>query len=190
MLENLYIGHSDFYLDSKKRAMKTRANLTVRVIAAIIDYGLNTALYIWVTYTYGVPNGEGGYELRDIPTVLLLVAFWVIYFPVTESITGRTLGKRILGLRVVSTRGPRMTFLQGVKRRLLDFVDFYFLGLVGFITIKVTADRQRLGDLWAKTLVVSDGVRCPHCRAELSLSAEEVKEQKFVCPVCNRANRS
>lgn len=36
--------------------------------------------------------------------------------------------------------------------RLLDFFPWY---LTGFTAAKLTSQHQRLGDLWAKTLVVS-----------------------------------
>ena len=33
-------------------------------------------------------------------------------------------------------------------------IDFFFFGIVAFITIKNTPDHQRLGDLLAKTIVI------------------------------------
>lgn len=68
---------------------------------------------------------------------------------------GQTLGKRVLGLRVMDAQGLRLDFSQIVIRNLLRTVDmlplFY---MVGGITAVVTRNAQRLGDLAANTIVV------------------------------------
>jgi len=68
---------------------------------------------------------------------------------------GRTLGKRLFGLRVVDDRGLRLRFPQVLVRNLLRPVDalplFYLLGgVVSFLN----RHCQRLGDLAAGTVVV------------------------------------
>jgi uncharacterized RDD family membrane protein YckC len=68
---------------------------------------------------------------------------------------GQTLGKRLLGLRVIDAEGRRVTLPQIVVRNLLRPVDmlpaFY---LVGGLTAWLQRHHQRLGDLAARTLVV------------------------------------
>lgn len=68
---------------------------------------------------------------------------------------GRTLGKRVFGLRVVDARGLKLTGRQVVLRNLLRAVDFlpafYFVGGVASI---LSPRGQRLGDLAAGTVVV------------------------------------
>ena len=68
---------------------------------------------------------------------------------------GRTLGKRLLGLRVLDDRGLRLRFSQVLLRNLLRPVDalpFWYLlgGTVAFLS----RHCQRLGDLAAGTVVV------------------------------------
>jgi hypothetical protein len=68
---------------------------------------------------------------------------------------GQTLGKRVLGLRVMDAQGLRLEFSQIVIRNLLRAIDllpvFY---LVGGMVAVFTRNSQRLGDLAANTIVV------------------------------------
>ncbi|CAN5829401.1 hypothetical protein BH11VER1_BH11VER1_04330 [soil metagenome] len=68
---------------------------------------------------------------------------------------GQTLGKKVLGLRVVDERGLKLRPSQVVIRNLLRFVDglplFYALG--GVVSL-FNSRSQRLGDLAAGTVVV------------------------------------
>lgn len=165
--------------------IKTEPKLLSRTLATVIDYGLYLAFYIWLIVTYGTPNDEGGYSLNDIRG-LWIFAVWFVYFPIIESIHGQTLGKFILGLRVVTKHGNPISFGQAFKRHLVDMIDFFFFGVVAFLTIKNTPDHQRLGDLIAKTIVIGgDTFDCPKCREQLSLSADEMIKGEFVCPKCN-----
>jgi uncharacterized RDD family membrane protein YckC len=68
---------------------------------------------------------------------------------------GQTVGKRLLGLRVVDVHGFRLEFSQVVIRNLLRFVDslpiFYLVG--GAMTL-FSSKLQRFGDLAANTIVI------------------------------------
>jgi len=68
---------------------------------------------------------------------------------------GQTIGKKLLGLRVVDAEGMRMQFNQIVTRNLLRFVDmlpaFY---LVGGAACWFSRRCQRLGDVAANTIVI------------------------------------
>jgi uncharacterized RDD family membrane protein YckC len=95
----------------------------------------------------------------DLGRALSIVAYFVLqigYGIVCEwSWRGQTVGKRLLGLRVMDTQGLRLQFSQVVLRNLLRIVDslpaFY---LVGGVVCLLNARAQRLGDLIANTIVV------------------------------------
>jgi uncharacterized RDD family membrane protein YckC len=164
--------------------IKTQPKIQKRTLATIIDYGLYITFFIWAVMTYGEPNEDGGYSLNGLKGIWVEIV-WVIYFPVMESIFGQTLGKRILGLRVVTKSGNSISFWQAIKRRIVDFIDFGFFGLVAYLTIKNTSDHQRLGDLWAKTIVIGgDEFSCSNCRQIATLTADEIIKREFVCPTC------
>jgi uncharacterized RDD family membrane protein YckC len=135
--------------------------------------------------TYGVPNEEGGYTLKGLKGLWSEVV-WFVYFPVIESIHGQTLGKFLLKLKVVTKSGNSISLWQAIKRHLVDILDFFFFGIVAFKAIKNTPDHQRLGDLWAKTIVIGgDEFDCPNCKEPLALSSEEIINKEFVCPKCH-----
>jgi uncharacterized RDD family membrane protein YckC len=71
---------------------------------------------------------------------------------------GQTVGKRVLGLRVMDVNGLRLQPSQIIIRNLLRAVDslplFY---LVGGVASLVTRHGQRLGDLAANTMVIRSG---------------------------------
>ncbi len=68
---------------------------------------------------------------------------------------GQTIGKRLLGLRVMEASGLRLKPAQVIVRNLLRFVDmlpaFYLLGGAACL---LSSRRQRLGDLAAGTIVI------------------------------------
>ena len=71
--------------------------------------------------------------------------------------SGRTIGKRAAGLRVVRRGGQPVGFVRSAVRNVLRPVDFlpvaYFLAMV---LIVATRENQRLGDLAAGTIVVRE----------------------------------
>jgi uncharacterized RDD family membrane protein YckC len=165
--------------------IKTEPKLLKRTLSTIIDYGLYMAFYIWLIVTFGAPNDEGGYTLNG-PKFLWVFVVWFVYFPITESIHGQTLGKLILGLKVVTINGNPISFSHAFKRHLVDMIDFFFFGIVALIVIKNTPDHQRVGDLLAKTIVIGgESTTCRICHKELTLSTDEIIKKEFACPDCN-----
>ncbi|WP_316412106.1 RDD family protein [Mesoterricola silvestris] len=94
----------------------------------------------------------------------ILVFFLQWLYPVfCETLAGgRTLGKRWLGLRVLMADGRPVGWMASLIRNLLRVVDILPGSYtVGFISMLVTRDFQRIGDLVAGTLVVHDPVPVP-----------------------------
>ena len=71
--------------------------------------------------------------------------FWIL--------TGQTPGMMLLGLRVVSTDGGRLTFWRAV-RRLIGFIISFMLAFLGFAWVLVDDKRQGWHDKLADTYVV------------------------------------
>lgn len=79
---------------------------------------------------------------------------------------GQTLGKRVVGLRVMDIRGLRLHPSQIVIRNLLRAVDSLPLSyLLGGIVCLLTRHGQRLGDLAGNTIVVKTA-RLPEPRID------------------------
>src|ERR1035437_982644 len=80
------------------------------------------------------------------------------YFTLFEAFwNGRTPGKRVARIRVIQRSGRAIGLFESMARNLVRYVDqLPFFYAVGVITMFVTRQHQRLGDLAAGTLVVRD----------------------------------
>jgi uncharacterized RDD family membrane protein YckC len=128
-----------------------------RFCAYLIDLGLWLFLVIAASIvalmlSFGSQAGIG----------LILVAYFVLtwgYGATCEGLfNGQTLGKRILGIRVVSDRGVPITGAQAVLRNLVGVVDGLvpYCFLLGLASMILSGRFQRLGDLAAGTMVIRE----------------------------------
>ena len=76
-----------------------------------------------------------------------------IYFAYQWSLSGKTIGMALLGIRVVATDGEPVTGRQAVIRTVTLPLSFLFFGL-GFLGILLNKDRHAWHDRMAKTVVV------------------------------------
>ena len=137
--------------------LKTEPNIGKRILAGFIDYLIIYVFFLIYLYAFGAPNADGEYSVNGLPALVPII-FWGI---MTIGLGG-TLGNSLAGLKAIPKNGinRKLTFAESFKRHLLDPIDMFFFGLVGIITIKNSELNQRLGDMWAKTVVVkknSDG---------------------------------
>lgn len=88
--------------------------------------------------------------------IVFYLAAWLLYGILCEYYwNGQTIGKWLLGLRVVDAAGLELQFYQVAIRNLIRSVDLLpVFGLVGGITMLSNRRLQRLGDLAAGTVVV------------------------------------
>lgn len=75
------------------------------------------------------------------------------YFVLLETRWGQTVGKRAAGIVVTDDDGAPPAAWRALVRNLLRPVDFVVFYLLGVVVAGVTRDRQRLGDLFAGTVV-------------------------------------
>lgn len=126
-----------------------------RFAAALIDFIGILALAAIIGYCTGEAyfDNENGFNitLHDGSALLFMLA-WIIGFPVVEGLTGQTIGKRIIGIKVIRKNGNKGTVMQSIVRHLFDPIDYCLL--IGLIIIAVSSSKQRIGDLVANTIVV------------------------------------
>ena len=97
--------------------------------------------------------------LGDTGMGLVLIAMFLIFwgYPIAFEVLndGQTLGKRLLGLRVINDNGTPVTWVPSIVRNLMRTVDM-MPALYGFGLVCTLLDpsMRRLGDLTAGTLVV------------------------------------
>lgn len=134
------------------------AGLGSRSLGFLVDLGVRGALLYSVVFALGA----AGLVLDDTVVVVLLAAagFGVVlgYPVVCETLwNGRTPGKMLLGLRVVTIEGAPVRFRHAAIRAALGIVDFVVgAGCVAIIAALATRQSQRLGDIAAGTIVVRD----------------------------------
>jgi len=120
------------------------------------------------------PSGLSGFVAGLVlgGGVLAILAYHVLYHAFWE---GQTPGKRALGIRVLSADGHPATLMQLVMRALLWPIDVLLTVPlpVGMIVIAATPKHQRLGDLFAGTLVVrtAGALRTPEPYASATWSS-------------------
>lgn len=128
-----------------------------RAFALLVDYMLFALFHTLFSMQFGLRTenefGQPVYELKGYLNVVPVLV-WILAFPFMEGFEGMTLGKKITGLKVLKIDGSKYTHFDAFKRRLADWIDFALLGLPAIIISMNTSYHQRLGDLWAKTVVV------------------------------------
>jgi uncharacterized RDD family membrane protein YckC len=138
-------------------AAPVHAAAAFRLVAGGVDLAVGAALFVLTAATIGTLDTSHGFVVRldGVPTLVWIAAVLLSCF-LPEALTGRTLGKALLGLRVVrAADGGHPSAPALAARTLLRIVDglpfFYALGV---LVMLVTPGRQRIGDLAARTIVV------------------------------------
>ena len=136
------------------------AGLASRALAWGIDALVMAALSVALLIVVGL----AGIVLGAFAVAVYLAAAFVLqfgYFAVLEwAQQGQTVGKRVMGLRVLRLGGGRVGFYEAMVRNLLRVLDSLPLTyLAGAGTILASRRRQRLGDLLAGTVVVRESRR-------------------------------
>jgi uncharacterized RDD family membrane protein YckC len=137
------------------------AGIPLRFVAVLLDAVIvlfPLGLVIGLLSGGGYAERGPGYATAGINlggrAFLALVGFAVGYYIVCEAASGATLGKRMVGIRVVGEDGAHVRFGASVVRNLLRLVDCLFFYLVGGLFALSSPRGQRLGDRAAHTLVV------------------------------------
>ena len=95
-------------------------------------------------------------DLEHYDPTLNLVSFvigWAYFALLESSERGATVGKMAMGLRVVTSDGQRLSFLNATGRYFAKIISAAIL-LIGFIMIGFTDKKRGLHDMIAGTLVI------------------------------------
>ena len=139
-----------------------------RGFAALVDFVVATFLVAGMlalgTVVSALVPARLLFPLQGLFVLVTLLIGWSYFVALEWMWEGRTIGKRMFGLRVISADGSPAPFTAVLIRNLIRVVDFLpgFYGL-GLLAIVVSSRSQRLGDLAAGTFVV----RAPRPRIDL-----------------------
>jgi len=137
------------------------ATLGDRFIAFVLDlallFGLFAIVDAWIVMRWGIFEGS---ELQltaaalvgalTLNAVVLFLYGWLL-----ESAFGATLGKALVGIRIVRTT-ERGRLSACAVRNFLRIVDGLGLYLVGTAVAACSDGRQRIGDMCANTAVIEE----------------------------------
>jgi uncharacterized RDD family membrane protein YckC len=124
-----------------------------------LAYGIDLVVMGGLTALAMVVSSTFGAWIEGVAAAAYFVAAFIIqwgYGALCEwRFHGQSIGKRIVGLRVVSFYGTPLTFVQAAVRNLVRIVDLLPAAyLVGGVTALVDPHGRRLGDIAASTIVV------------------------------------
>ena len=142
------------------------AGLGSRSAALMIDQALLiiTNALIFITLFIVMVGKPNLFNITSLPSyvfgfaiVAIFIINWGYFFALEYFWGGKTIGKRVLGIRVLQENGHSVTLLSCFIRNLLRVIDslpaLYFIGIV---MIFLHPKHKRIGDLVAGTLVVHE----------------------------------
>ena len=128
-----------------------------RVLATIVDAIVLGVLFAVMTILFGASSTSGtsvSFSMGTFPTLGFFVLA-MAYYILMEGYLGQTLGKMLLGIKVVREDTGEVPGIKAAAiRSVLRIVDGLFSYLVAFVTVLISGKNQRLGDMAAHTLVV------------------------------------
>jgi uncharacterized RDD family membrane protein YckC len=144
--------------DERLRLQGSYAGAASRLIGYIIDTVIVTTSYavgaVVVDYVVSaVLPIELDLDHETLASAVALGVWSFVYFTYSLATSGRTIGKAIVGTRVVRADGSDLGVGQAVVRVLAIALSFALLCL-GFVLILVRRDRRALHDLIAGTCEV------------------------------------
>lgn len=91
--------------------------------------------------------------MRTIDFFLNVMVGWAYFATLHSSSWQATVGKRVIGLKVVDEHGSRLSFGRATGRFFAAFLSGLILG-IGFMMVGWTEKKQGLHDMIAKTFVI------------------------------------
>lgn len=128
--------------NASQRAVSALIDILIKIIVGTIMMGIVASLGLSWDHFFSVYT-------------LLLFSLILLYDILFEYLNaGRTLGKMMMGLRVVTADGSKPSFATAFVRAVFFFVEGY--SGFGIVAMLFTKDNRRLGDLAADTYVIKD----------------------------------
>lgn len=123
------------------------ANLLLFVIGFIVITG---EISLFETSTFGP-------VFLGILVIIIFAIQWGYFIAFEYFSGGRTIGKKVIGIRVIQDNGHSVTLLSSLIRNLLRIVDYFPVSyLIGMVMIFFHPKHKRVGDVVAGTIVVHE----------------------------------
>ena len=139
--------------------MNSKPGVIRRGLAWLLDILFLSLFFFPITYWYSGKWVMGPEEhLWGISDPICIVFLFIIfaYLIIMEAYIGWTIGKRLLGIKVVDYNSNRIGLKKSITRNLLRLIDgLPAFNILGIVLIASSEKRQRFGDHVAKTHVVN-----------------------------------
>ncbi|HUO07924.1 MAG TPA: RDD family protein [Phycisphaerae bacterium] len=122
--------------------------IVVSAVMGMFDTGAFTGMF--ATWFAALASPE---ELLNAPLLMYVLGAYLLHVTIGELFFRRSIGKAILGMQVLMIDGRSPTVAAVLLRNLVRVPEL--LSGILIIYIFMSQQRQRLGDLFARTLVVS-----------------------------------
>ncbi|MGE5519035.1 MAG: RDD family protein [Candidatus Dadabacteria bacterium] len=148
------------------------------IIIQLFYVAIAMRLYIWISDQVGFAKGAG-YTLWAIE-LLLILPFLLYHLIMEVTMNGQSIGKKIMGIRVISENGGTPSFSQFIIRWLIRTSDYtifiimimipyaelygpvIYWGMLGSLALLIvdivlvnSSKQQRLGDILAHTVLIN-----------------------------------
>ncbi|MDM7831736.1 RDD family protein [Cellulomonas edaphi] len=133
------------------------ASVASRLLGALIDVAvLAVVVIVAALTTVGIVSSSGSSAAADVGTIVFLVVIMLVLPVTVDTLTrGRSLGKVVVGIRIVRDDGGPIVFRQAFVRALTGVVELWLtFGIVATICSMVHPQGKRVGDILAGTYAV------------------------------------
>jgi uncharacterized RDD family membrane protein YckC/Tfp pilus assembly protein PilE len=145
--------------DDSNSASAEYANFGVRLVAFLLDrIFLSVACFglAWLAAMVIATDAGGVIAFTFGLGFLFTIILGPIYFSVLESSAQQaTLGKRIVGIKVVDLNGNRLSFMHALGRTMSAIITALVPLMIGYFMAAFTQRKQAIHDMIASTLVVT-----------------------------------
>ena len=150
----------------KQLALKTTQNVVIeypaattfeRIIAGVLDLFIVGILsWFFTSSTIKLFNRLEVDPMGQIFVWLMPLVILIAYHTLSEYFAnGQSVGKKVLGIRVVRVDGQRAGMREAVLRSIVLIIDLVLSsGVIGSLLIATSRRRQRLGDMAANTVMI------------------------------------
>ena len=131
------------------------ANVGERIAAQLLDYVI---IFSYFIVTAMISENLIKWSNGDVFMVIAMIPVYFYSLLSETFMQGQSLGKKALKIKVVKIDGSQASIGSYIVRwlfRLIDIHLIFYSGIIAIITIAVNGKGQRLGDIVAKTSVIS-----------------------------------
>ncbi|MGQ9514087.1 MAG: RDD family protein [Thermoproteota archaeon] len=132
------------------------ATIVDRFVAVLIDTIVSLLATLILSIPFGIFSMLPGMRYLFGPSTWIGFFIWVFYFGYFEGTSGQTIGKQIIGIKVVDEQTLAVVDIgRALIRnviRIIDFLPLFYI--IGILLISTNPKKQRLGDMIAKTVVL------------------------------------